>query len=257
LCVLFIVTQGLDLYLFAVLALVLARVDLARAARGGPAWRRRVVAAGLALLSALGIGTTAATPRPEGKAAAPAKPASGALTARAEWKRVQQIWTEADAIASGARGDYPFDRAGQTRVLSGLDAAGKDIDALVRSGALSAPEGGLLKQVLQQLRLGVGAKHPTEMRTARCYEAMMVTVGRDSLRRLKDRLPLLEKLAASKRLEAAVVAKVLTRIESDVQTLEGGETDLTPADRRAGRKLARAARAHIAKIRVLVGARGK
>jgi hypothetical protein len=237
--------------LLAVLALILARVDPARAARGGSAWRRRVVAAGLALLSALGLDTAAAAPRPEGKLA-PTEPASSALSARAEWKRVLQIWAEADAIASGSRGDYPFNRAGQTRVLTALDTAGKDIDALVRSGALSAPEGGLLKQELQQLRQGVGAKHTTEMRTAKCYEAMMITVGRDSLRRLRDRLPLLEKLAASKRLEAAVVLKVLARIESDVQTLEGGGRGLSPAEQKAGRKLARAARAHIAKIRALL-----
>jgi hypothetical protein len=75
------------------------------------------------------------------------------------------------------------------------------------------------------------------------------------MRRLQDRLPLLEKLAASKRIEAAVVQKVLARIESDVHRLDGGDArDLGAAEKKKAKQLARAARAHIAKIRTLLDA---
>jgi len=240
--------------LIALVGLVVARVDLARAARSGPAWRRRIVGAGLALLTSLGVySPAAAEPAAKPPAAAPAKP-SARLAATPEWKRIQQTWSEAEAIASGKRGSHPFDAAGKKRALAALDGADKDIEALVRSGALSAPEGGLLKKELQQLRQGVEAMRPTEMRAATCYEPMAITEGRDSMRRLQDRLPLLEKLAASKRIEAAVVQKVLARIESDVQRLDGGSVrDLSASNKQKGQKLAKAARAHIAKIRALAG----
>jgi len=244
--------------LVALLGLLLARVDLARAARSGPAWRRRIVGAGLALLSALGLQTATAEPRPGDKTAAPApRLAASALTATAEWKRIQQIWTEAEAIASGARGAYPFDVAGKKRTLAALDAAGKDVDALLKADRLGAPEAGLLQKALRHLWAGVEAKRPTDMRMATCYEPMPYTRGQESLKRLQDRLPLLEKLAAARRIDAAVLDKVLRQIEDDLSTIQGPPGhDLTSSGRRAeAQRLAKRARAHIVKIRAL--AQGK
>jgi hypothetical protein len=248
--------------LLAVLGLLLARVDLARAARSGPAWRRRLVGAGLALLSVLGLQTATAGPRPESKAAAapaPARPIASALTATAEWKRIQQIWTEAEAIGSGARGAYPFDEAGKKRTLAALVAAGKDVDALLRAGKLGAAEAGLLQKELQRLTLGVRAMRPKDMMRATCYEPMPYTRGRESLKRLQDRLPLVEKLAAARRIDAAVLDKVLRQIENDLDTIEGpAGHDLTTSGNRAqAQQLAKKARAHIAKIRALAKGAGK
>jgi radical SAM protein with 4Fe4S-binding SPASM domain len=99
---------------------------------------------------------------------------------------------------------------------------------------------------------GAEAAPPTEMQNVTCYKMAFVPPGHNSFQRLSDRLPLLEKLAASETLHREVVEKVLVRIEADIRTL-GKEESLkefaTAEDRQAAEKTRDAARAAVLRIR--------
>lgn len=234
--------------------LVVRRVDLQRAARVGPLWRRRMVSAALALLALLGV-TPRASAEPERKAGGPPPKASSQsdLARTAEWRKIQATWQQAEAVSSGKRGEYPFDTAGKKRLLAALDDAAKQIDALVRNGRLHAAAAGLLKQELNALVEGVEAKRPTEMRLATCYEPMPVpqpTV--EAMKRIELRLPLLEKLARAGRVQPEVLAKVLATIEHDVQVLGDEKMRaqlIQQKDRVRAEELSRRGREAAAKLR--------
>jgi hypothetical protein len=198
--------------LLLLVAVVIWGLDLDRLVRFGPRWRRRLVGAGLALLAV--TGTPALLAPAEAWAAK-----NDVLTSSSQWKQVAQVWKEAEAITSGKQGAYPFDRAGKKHLLQRLRVCGDSIEALRKAGKISAAGAGLLIKELQLLTRGVQGKRAKEMKLATCYEPMAHTPARDSLKRLKERLPLLEQLARVKRVQPAVLAKVLGTVERDLTLL--------------------------------------
>ena len=214
-------------------ALVLYGADLRRASRTGPRWKRRLLTAALGLLSGLSAGLAsrglarsasaapaAVSPEP---AAEPAK-APASLAETPQWKRLTATWKEADDVASGRKGLYPFDAKGKKALLAALGARAQDIDALAAKDLLTAPEAGLLKKELDRLAKGVQAKRPIEMKMATCYEPMwMYTAADDALRRIADRLGLLGKLAAAPAIRPQVAAKVLATLQADLATGQNAE----------------------------------
>ncbi|HUT36499.1 MAG TPA: hypothetical protein VNE39_23630 [Planctomycetota bacterium] len=235
-----------------VAALALLGRDVLRAAGTGPRWRRRLVGGGLSLLAALGVPACGSSAdAPAAKTAPDPKP----LADTPEWQRTEATWREADEIASGKRGPYPFDAAGKKRVLAALETAGKDIEALQSNGSLGAAAAGLLRQDLALLVRGVQEKRPTEMRMATCYEPMAFTPVQDSMARLTARLPLLEKLAAAGRVQPQVVAKVLLSVERDIATLADEKllSPLPQPDRLKVEGIRNAAADLAAKLKAAVG----
>lgn len=210
--------------------LALAGVDAHAAARSGPRWRRVLAAAGLCLLASCGFGPAGREPASAAPAAAAGGAATDDLRQDARWKQLSSAWQEASEIASGKRGAYPFDQAGQKRVLASLAKAAANVDALRKAGLLSEPEAGLLKKELDVLVVGVQSKRPTEMKLATCYKPMMVQPARESLDRLAERLPVIEKLVESRTLHPAAVSRVLGAIEADLATLKDDQqvSRLTP-----------------------------
>ncbi len=224
----------------AVAVLLLLRADVDAQARRGPRWRQRILVAGILLLAAFGLGPACkggVTPKPRsysntsglqtdpgthagGKAPRPAIQ-EAAYRDTAEWKQIQYVLGEAEAVASGKRGSYPFDRAGKKQLLAALQKAQGNADSLAKKKLLALAEVGLLKVDLAQLRQRVNGFRPTEMRMATCYEKKSIPYPAElSTRRLKLRLPLLKQLAAAKRLHPVVVRKVLVRVEKNLNTLE-------------------------------------
>jgi len=241
-----------------VVALMLLGRDLRRAARTGPGWKRKLVAAGLVLLAAMGI--NAGCGDGTGLVGGSAVVGSGvddpiskdqSLAETKQWKHLAEVWREADQIGSGKRGQYPFHEKGKKEILGELAAVGTNLDRFQETGLLTAAESGLLKQELSLLTSRVQAKRPTEMRNASCYEPMAFTPGRDSLKRLTDRLPLLEKLADAETIRPEVVSKVLATVEKDLATLRQEKTrDRLPDDLKAqAEKVSGAAAAHVEKIK--------
>jgi hypothetical protein len=199
--------------------LVLLRFDLQRAAKTGPRWKRSLVTAGLIVLAGLGFVSCSNGNDVRHIDGIPATSAKK-LEEASEWKRLQAVWQEAQEIASGKRGDYPFDRKGKERILSELGMLKGDISALQSSGLLTEAEAGLLEKDLAVLVTGVHGKRPTERKNVTCYDVVMCIPAKDSMKRLAERLPLLEKLAQSKRLNPEVTARVLENVLRDIDILE-------------------------------------
>jgi hypothetical protein len=215
-----------------------------------------LIGAGLVLLMALGLAPAGArdAAAEESKPAAPAAPAASdkGLAEAKGWKRILAAWNEAEEIASGKRGDYPFDKKGKEQVLANLKQAEADATDLQKAKLITEPEAGLLLKDLGTLTAGVHAKRPTEIKMATCYKPMMIQPGHDSLTRLSDRLPLLEKLAASETLHREVVVKVLISVGADIQTLAKEESlkEFAKAEEREKAEKTRdAARAAVRRIR--------
>jgi len=242
--------------LLVLVGLALLGADLLRAASTGPRWRRRLVAAALMLLAAVGL---PACDEPGGGRGGedPKVLARMNLTETGPWRRFTATWAEADEVASGRRGSHPFDESGKARLLAAVAAAGEDVDLLVKAGQLSGAEGELLKAELDLLTEGVQAHRPTELRNATCYEPMMIVPAADSLERLSDRLPFLQWLADNEKLQPAVIDKVLKTVEADIATLGSAEqlARLEAARRAEAEKTRADAEGCVAKIKTrLVGA---
>ena len=238
-----------------VMALIVVGLDLRRAARTGPQWKRRLLAAGLVVVGMLGLyACDGGEPGDGGSATSTVTaggPADSDLARTPEWQRLTATWSEAEQIASGKRGDYPFDEAGKKRMLERLAEVGTDIGALEAEGVLTAAEAGLLTKELATLTEGVQAKRPTAMIVASCYEVMGVQPARESMERLAVRLPLLAQLAAAETLRSEVLKKALGTVEQDLVTLrEPGALGQLPEEKRAeAEQLRDAAAGHVRRIR--------
>jgi len=148
---------------------------------------------------------------------------------------------------------------GQKTMLDSLSASADDMDRLQQKGLLGEAEAGLLRLDLAWLTQGVQSKRPTEMKMATCYLPMASMSGAaTSMRRLRDRLPLLEKLAASERIHRDVVNKVLAQIETDLASLEKTEvTDrLSPVDRKKAEEVRKSVAVLVDKLKA-AGARSE
>lgn len=204
-----------------VVALLVLGVNLRQLRDRSPGWLRRVVIGGLALLGISGFGPEPAratewvqNPHVQKETGGPA------LDQTESGKSLMKIWEEAEEVAGGKRGEYPFDEKGKKRLLGDLERAKGLIDDLVKTNVYQAAEGDLLKIDLQQLVIGVQEKRPTEMQMATCYEPMMPTPLKESFERLAARLPFLEKLAMDK-LSPEAAGKVLEKVSQDLGTLAG------------------------------------
>jgi len=259
----------------AVLLLVILRANVDRQAHTGPRWKQRLLAAGIMLLAAFGLGPACkggGTPtptassnsggltadpgtsmRPEAPRPAP-RPTGYAATT--QWKQIQNTLAEAEAIVAGKKGSHPFDRAGKKQFLSAMQKAQSNADELATKRLLALAEVGLLKVDLAQLRGKVSAYRPTEMIAASCYQKMATPLVADvSLGLLRVRLPLLQKLAAAQRLHPAVVRKVLVRIEKNLKVLEtpAAVAALSAARQVEAKKMAGEVRTALAQVRAKIG----
>lgn len=241
-----------------VLALMLFGRDPHEAAKSGPGWKRKLVAVGLLLLATIGItsgcGEGAGTSDDATISSTDfdtAIPPGQTLDETKHWKHLTAVWREAEEIGSGKRGGYPFDEMGKQRILGGLSTVNDNLDKLENAGLLDEAETGLLKQELALLTSRVQAKRPTEMRMATCYEPMSFTPAQDSLKRLTDRLPLIEKLADSETLQRQVISKVFDTVESDLALLEKQENrDRLPDDQKpTADEVTQAAKSYIEKMK--------
>jgi len=212
---------------FVVVLFLLGR-DIRKASGHGPAWRRRLVLAGVALLSAAGVAVTGKVihdvadtvsidftnplydpPRDEMMRLE--------LADTPPWRRLMVAWAHAEEVTSGSRGSYPFDEAGKQSLLDELHARFADIDKLTDARQLCDAEATLLKEELRRLDSGVCAFRTTEMQGATCYLPFYRAPGDENLERLTLRLPLLEQLADSQRLQPKAMDKIVATFEADLE----------------------------------------
>jgi hypothetical protein len=211
--------------LAVVLFLALLGRDVLRAGGPGPRWR--LVAAGLALLAALGVAPLAMSASDP-----PAGQGPGGLDGSKEWKELQALAKEGEEIASGRRGLYPFTEKEKARLLERFRAALGEVDALVAAGELGRTEGALFLGWLGQLRKRVEGFRPTELENATCYKPMpLPDPAREAWARLEERLPLVRQLLESQTLHPRVLGKVVDALKQDRDALASGR-ELTPEQRK-------------------------
>jgi hypothetical protein len=206
--------------LLTVLALLAVGVNLPRAAQRGPAWKRRLIGAGLFLLAAVGLGGCRNDPPTATETSTGQTQSASGLAATSQWQQIVAVWTEAEPIAAQPRGSYPFDEAGKKRLLAAIDEATGNLEVLRAARHLSDGEAGLLAQDLAAIRDGVQEKLPTEMRNTMCYAATVLPLpARSSAATLQARLSLLEKMAAQEKIAPEVLEKILPTIEGEMRVL--------------------------------------
>ena len=204
----------------------------------------------LALMGGSSGRTRAADAAPPGAS----KSQAGTLEESAEWKALLVTWKEAEEVASGKRGAYPFDEAGKKKLLDGLDKATQDVDRLVAAGLLAPAEAGLLKKSLAEVKNGVLAESAASGHsTGRSASRSFASPPEASAARLADRLPLLEQLWRDGKFHGAVVRKLMAGIEADLATLSKPENfaGMKPDERKAAERTRDAVKAHIDRLEAL------
>lgn len=188
------------------------------------------------------------------KISAPTTQPAVNLTDTPQWQRLVTVWPKADEVASGRKGAYPFDEAGQKALLNSLDDAALGVAALRTAGQLTDAEAGLLNKSLKELTVRVQDFRPIEMRGATCYRPMSAPPpAAASADRLAARLPMLVKLAEQKTISPAVAEKVLLAVASDLAILENKEKlgEIDKGKQIAALKTAADAKAATERIRAL------
>lgn len=242
-----------------VLSLVFLGLDIGRVAGRSP-WRQRLLTAGVLLLASFGLTMgcsreSSGNNTAGGATTSSTTPAESDLADTPQWKQLTAAWREAEEIASGSRGGYPFTPSGQKKVLQSLADAAVSADSLQRAGLLSSPEAGLLKEDLLVLTKRVKHFRTTDLRGATCYIPMPIPTAKASADRLSARLPLLEKLAAQQTIHPEVVDKTLKNLEADLKDVRENKAPLSPADRKQANQVARDVRVQLGKIRARMSGR--
>lgn len=244
-----------------VVGLILLGLDLRRAAKTGPGWKRKLVAAGLVLLGVVGItsgcsqiGEVAGGIAVAGVDPDAPIPAGAALDETKQWQAVLSAWK---AVA-------PLARTGKSTTVQRevvdkkLEAAKKCITRLTDSRLLSEAESQLLVSEAERLRSEMYRNPPTgcQVTQVTCYAMAFIPPAQESMERLTKRLPLLKQMATDGKVQAAVLAKVVGSVEADMATLASeAELKHIPADQHEqAAELRKSAEATVAEIKGLLEA---
>jgi len=208
---------------FGSIAIFLAfvfRRDPVHLAQSGPAWRRRLFTAGITLLSLIGFGAFTGCRDDAEDAKSPDEVMYSLDKTNPSFSYIEKLWKDASAVASGERGNYPFNENGKKDLLQALFDARTIIDSLVSKDSISSSGAQLLKNEFSYLTKEVGKYRPVEMKEAACYEPMAYTPFESSLERLQERLPYLQQFVANDTLHPEVASKIVQQIEKDLAILE-------------------------------------
>jgi hypothetical protein len=241
----------------AVVLIVVLGLDLARAANRGPRWKRRLVGAGILLLTSLGFapaGCQEQMPTPSETAAA--LEAGGGEKAKAdstaapepavEYREPQRKLAEeimladfaaardqADEVVFGRPGyvlpeghfELPlilFTEQDKKELLENLARSAGDVERLLKAGCLTESEAALMRHDIESLTPGIRAKAPV----GSGENAATLVSPSAVAHHLADRLPFLEKLAAAKMIHLDPLWQLLLSTDDDVRLL--GDDELKP-----------------------------
>ncbi|MBI5724053.1 MAG: hypothetical protein HZA50_08860 [Planctomycetes bacterium] len=214
-----------------VVVLIVLGVNLRRSAATGPAWKRRLIVAGLAVLSMLGGYGGAA--ENAGPASTPAtQNAPKELTDTAEWKQILEAYQEYGKLLKAGE----FTQAQRKKVIGLQIKAEFATEQLVQTSLLSNAEKDILKSGLNGLRNQLSRKcrltdpGPSEfVPVETCYKMSRIPSAEEKLLNkrhynLVQCLPMLEKFAATEKIRSTtlelVVKTLIADIEVDIAALE-------------------------------------
>ncbi|MBM4033204.1 MAG: hypothetical protein FJ291_15675 [Planctomycetes bacterium] len=194
--------------LVIVAAIVILGYDAWKVARTGPRWRRRLVAAALMLLAAIGLPTSG------GEAAPPDAPKRAAPDASADWQAIHDAWAAALPLAKSGKSTGAERKAADQK----MEAAGDAAKRLVAKGLLASQEADLLAFKLASIRNDIYRNPPTDFRGT-CYDMAYIPPAQQSLQRLNQRLPLVEKLLEGGKVNPTAGGKIVAGIQADLAIL--------------------------------------
>ena len=200
----------------AVAVLLLIGRNLDRAATSGPRWKRRLVAAGLALLAVFGY-------QPALKAGQRTK-VRASLAVNRDWQWLIGLYRWADKVARSPAFSHPFTAAEKRQLLADLARASHTIDNLYKARLLTQEEAALLKAEFDAMAAKAGTFRPKPVKgraAPTCYKpAPPPAPYRQSAKVLKRQIPLLRKMVHQKTLHPEVLTLIKGRIERDIANAE-------------------------------------
>jgi hypothetical protein len=131
-----------------------------------------------------------------------------------EWALILKTWKTAAPLADSGESTT----AQRETAKADLAEARKAAIALADAGVLLRAEADLLCAEADRLESAIYRNPPTESQIM-CYDMAYLPPAGVSLERLARRLPLLEQLARSDRVESAVLRKVMPAVTADLATL--------------------------------------
>lgn len=203
----------LGLTIVAVLALM--GMDIVRAAKTGPQWKRRLVGAGLAMLALFGVPAYAQTADAPPPVTREAEPVSKDLSDSTDWKVITDAWATAMPLAESGKGTEVQREAADKQ----LNVAKEAVKRLAAAGLLAAQEADLLTGEAGNIREDIYRNPPTDFQAATCYKMDRFIPAEQSFERLSKRLPLVEKLVTGGKVHPAACAKIIAVIEADLKVL--------------------------------------
>ena len=131
-----------------------------------------------------------------------------------EWQTIIAAWKLAEPMAKSGVSTT----AERKIVAAALTDATVGALRLGRAGLLSMAEAELLVSEVMRIQGRIYRNRATDSNVS-CYRMAPIQPGKVSLDRLSARLPLLQRLAKSGKVNAPVLQKVLASIEADIATL--------------------------------------
>ena len=128
-------------------ALAIWGADIRLAARRGPMWKRKLVAAGLLLLAMMGVGSCGETSTEESadRNAAASAAARRKSTIAQAWRDLDSVWRDGADYAFGRHGPWPFDKAAKDAALKQTEQFDTHVAILERLGELKNIEADALR----------------------------------------------------------------------------------------------------------------
>jgi len=128
-------------------AMAIWGADIRRAARSGPMWKRKLVAAGLLLLTMMGVGSCVDTlaDKSTGQSATLSDAAQRKQLIAKAWRDVDAAWQFGTDYAFGRHGPWPFDKAAKTAILKQTEQFDTHVATLERLGELKNIEADALR----------------------------------------------------------------------------------------------------------------
>ena len=172
------------------------------------------------------------------------------------WKQFSSTWNEAEDIAAGRLGDYPFKRKGKKRLLAGLTLCSLSIDALEHDSTINTAEAGLLKKDIARLVDCISNFRTIEEADSDTRKTSIKTPALVSMTLLRERLDLLGQLAQAKSFNRTVVEKILVPFERVMKTLNNSTmlNQLAIARRSEAAELRQQGQQHLEIIKVKMSA---
>ena len=165
------------------------------------------------LMALLGLGSARhARPRQE------VRPSTAGLATDGSWKRLLKTWQQADDVAQGRAGHFPFDARGKARLLADLAKVHQQFALLSDRGLLNASELSLLTAELERLTQAVHLRKSSE-EVGRTDTATPSAPAKESLHYLSEVVRHLETLIGEDQLHSEAVELVLAHVSADLSNL--------------------------------------